>query len=124
MRQGDLATDVRSRRDLTWPLFLLASFAVIGLLLTSDFSPALTTDISTLSPNTTRIQLVCTLTGTRTTEKGFMLVLEDSRGQQIEGFAATGLAPMPALGALIKVDAEVSWDDGPFLYLRAITLVE
>ncbi len=104
-------------------MFVLASMVVIILLFTSDFSPSPITDISTLDPTIGRIQLVCSLVESRTTGKGFMLVFEDSRGQRIEGFAALEMAPMPPAQALVKVNAEVSWDDGPFLFVQEMTRV-
>ncbi|HTY46490.1 MAG TPA: hypothetical protein VMB46_02370 [Methanomassiliicoccales archaeon] len=93
---------------------------VIALLIASDFSPVAVTDISTLGPSTERIEMICTLAGSSATSKGFMLVLEDSRGQQVKGFAAADLAPLPEPSSLLRVYADLSWDEGLFLYVKKI----
>ena len=111
---------MRSRKDHTRCLFLAATIMVVALLLTSDFSPEVVTDISKVDPAAERIEIICTVAGSSTTTKGFMLILEDSRGQQVKGFASADLAPMPELGALVKIDADVSWDEGPFLYVKGV----
>jgi hypothetical protein len=100
-------------------LSMLALLSVLALLATSDFSDPYVASVSEIVPGSESVRMVCTLESMKQGQNGLTVVLRDGQGQPVRGYMAEGtmdatLGP----GALVEVTADLSWDDGLFLFIR------
>ncbi|MGD1061474.1 MAG: hypothetical protein ABR879_08470 [Methanomassiliicoccales archaeon] len=102
-------------------LSALAFFSVLALLITSDFSEPYATSISRIAPGSDEVRLVCVFISAKQGADGWTLVLRDSQDQQVRGFVANGVVgTMPLAGTIVEVTADLSWEDGLFLFVKGV----
>jgi hypothetical protein len=105
-------------------LFIAASIVVIALLFISDYAPREVNLMSEIRPEDERVQLVCLLQDVRQRENGCVLALRDASGSEVLAFVSDRLIEdLPSTGSLVEVRADVSWENGLFLFVREIRKV-
>ena len=105
-------------------LFIAASIVVITLLFISDYAPREVNLMSDIRPEDEHVQLVCLLQDVRQRENGCVLALRDASGSEVLAFVSGRLIEdLPSTGSLVEVQADVSWENGLFLFVREIRKV-
>jgi predicted butyrate kinase (DUF1464 family) len=105
-------------------LFVLAFVSVLALLVTSDFSEPYATNVSQIAPGSDEVRLVCVFVSAKQAADGWALVLRDAQGQQVRGYVSSDVVgALPSPGAIVEVVADLSWEDGLFLFVREVSPV-
>jgi len=105
-------------------LFVLAAVSVLALLVTSDFSEPYATSISQIEPGSDEVRLVCVFVSAKRGADGWTITLRDGQGQLVRGYIANGtVEALPAAGEIIEVVADLTWDNGLFLFVREVAPV-
>jgi hypothetical protein len=105
-------------------LFVLAAVSVLVLLVASDFREPYATNISQIAPGSDEVRLVCVFDSAKQGADGWTLVLRDAQGQQVRGYIANqAIGALPSPGTIVEVVADLSWEDGLFLFVREVSPV-
>ncbi len=105
-------------------LFVLATVSVLALLVASDFSEPYATSISQIEPGSDEVRLVCVFVGAKRGADGWTITLRDGQGQTVRGYIANGtVEALPSTGEIVEVVADLSWDNGLFLFVREVAPV-
>ncbi len=105
-------------------LFVFATISVIALLAASDFDAPCATSIAQIPPGSEEVRLICVLESAKPSANGWTLLLKDGQGQEVGAYVASGkIDVLPDAGEIVEVVADLSWDEGLFLYVREIETV-
>ena len=101
----------------------LATLAVIGVMVASDFGPLPAQTFAELRASGSRAEIICVVSELKQTAKGYLLTLMDGGGDQMQGFCPLQSAYGPIhTGSAVKVKGTMASEED-FFYIDSIALL-